>query len=174
MLDTHSYSGANTGGGTLSQCRAIGSNASQWSMSVVMAIILLLPGCTKSSGNTQPRSLEIEQNWQLQPGDSVAGHRITGGLGDISIALNGANVYAPFPGNVQLYKSDYCVLFSSPQIPAYLLRLCGLQHPKLGDVQQGEVIGQSDSLQFAALRRQPNGKWTMVEPSRSVLERTLR
>jgi hypothetical protein len=82
-------------------------------------------------------------------------------------------VYAPFAGKVEPHRED-CVVFSSPEVPAYLLRLCGVRRPKLGQVQQGEAIASAEFLQFAALRRQPDGKWAMVEPSTDVLERTLK
>jgi hypothetical protein len=133
---------------------------------------MICAGCAKAN-NVAPRALQIQQNWQLQPGSEIAGHRILGGLGDVSIALNGDKVYAPFAGKVEPHQDD-CVVFSSPEVPAYLLRLCGVRRPKLGQVEQGEAIASAKSLQFAALRRQPNGKWAMVEPSIDVLERTLK
>ena len=130
-------------------------------------------------GCSQPiepdRSLPIEQQWQLQPGSTIAGRQVAGGLGDISIELNGDRVYAPADGRVQPVKTNpICVVFEAPEIPAYLFRLCGIRNPKLGEVQQGEAIGRADDLQFAALRRQPDGKWAMVEPSRQILEQTLK
>jgi hypothetical protein len=144
-----------------------------FSSRVLLAVLLLIcAGCTRAS-NIAPRALQIQQSWQLQPGSEIAGHRILGGLGDVSIALDGGKVYAPFTGKVEPHRED-CVVFSSPEVPAYLLRLCGVRRPKLGQVQQGEAIASAKSLQFAALRRQPDGKWAMVEPSTDVLERTLK
>jgi hypothetical protein len=138
----------------------------------VLAVMLLISGCSRQP--TEPaRVLQLQQQWELQPGDQVAGHRIAGSLGDISIELKGDSVYAPVDGRVQPHIPG-CVVFSGAEIPAYLFRLCGLNHPKLGEVQQGEAIGSGDYLQFAALRRQPNGKWAMVEPSTSILEQTLK
>jgi hypothetical protein len=136
-----------------------------------IAGLLLVAGCT--SPKVEPRAIQIQQAWQLQPGDIVGGHRIRAGLGDVSIDLKGGRVYAPFDGEVQPYRGD-CVLFSSPQIPAYLVRLCGLSRPQLGDVRQGEAIGSAKALVFATLRRLPDGKWAMVEPSSQLIEQTLR
>jgi hypothetical protein len=141
------------------------------SRAVLAVLLVVCAGCAKA-GNVAPRALQIQQNWQLQPGSEIAGHRILGGLGDVSIEPNGGKVYAPFDGKVEPHRDD-CVVFSSPEVPAYLLRLCGVRRPKLGQVQQGEAIASAESLQFAALRRQPDGKWAMVEPSTDVLERTL-
>lgn len=139
----------------------------------IFGLGLLLTGCSQSS--EPARSLPIEQQWQLQPGDTIGGYPVVGGLGDISIELSGDSVYAPTDGRVQPIESNsICVVFDAPEIPAYLFRLCGIRNPKLGEVQQGEAIGKADDLQFAALRRQPNGKWAMVEPSRQILEQTLK
>jgi hypothetical protein len=59
-------------------------------------------------------------------------------------------------------------------VPAYLFRLCGLNKPHLGAVSQGDVIGSGKLLLFAALRKQPNGTWAIVEPAKGILERTLK
>ena len=140
--------------------------------SLPLLLLMALAGCQAASQEVPPLQPEIQQNWQLQPGDEVAGHRIMGGLGDISIRLNGADIHAPFEGRVQPFNED-CVMFESPMIPGYLLRLCGLNRPRLGDLQQGEVIGRGELLQLATLRQQPDGRWAMVEPSSQVLERVL-
>ncbi|MBD2089086.1 hypothetical protein H6F67_04360 [Microcoleus sp. FACHB-1515] len=135
---------------------------------------LLLASCT-ATAKVEPRAIQIQQAWQLQPGDTIGGHRVIAGLGDVSIELNGDWVYAPFDGRVQPAQAeDECVMFSSPQIPAYLVRLCGLSRPQLGEVRQGEAIGSAQNLGFATLRRLPDGKWAMVEPSNQLIEQTLR
>ena len=103
-----------------------------------IGLLLLLTGCTATA--IEPRQIQIQQAWQLQPGDTVGGRRISAGLGDVSIELKGGWVYAPFDGQVQPYEGE-CVMFSSPQIPAYLVRLCGLSRPQLGEVKQGDAIG---------------------------------
>jgi hypothetical protein len=150
--------------------QAISSSFSKFSLG--LAVMLLTTSCSQQASEPV-RVLQIQQQWQLQPGDKVAGYRIAGGLGDISIALKGNSIYAPIDGRVQPYQEG-CVVFSGPEIPAYVFRWCGLDRPKLGAVQKGEAIGSGDYLQFAALRRQPDGKWVMVEPSTSIVEQTLK
>ncbi|MDJ0706265.1 MAG: hypothetical protein QNJ46_23585 [Leptolyngbyaceae cyanobacterium MO_188.B28] len=135
-------------------------------------LMLFAAGCG-AQPNVPPRAIQLHQKWALQPGAEVAGLRISGGLGDISIELKGKSVRAPFNGKVQPNRED-CVVFSSSEVPAYLFRLCGLKRPQLGDLQEGEVIGSGEALQFAALRRQPDGSWAIVEPAVDLLERTVR
>ncbi|UBF27264.1 hypothetical protein K9N68_04680 [Kovacikia minuta CCNUW1] len=140
---------------------------------VVLGIALLLPvGCTPSAEETAPLDIKLYQTWELQPGDIIGEREVVGGLGDISIALNGNSVYAPFDGKTQFDKRR-CLIFSSPDVPAYLFRLCGIDQPRLGKVNQGDVIGKGRLLEFAALRKQPNGTWAIVEPAKAILERTL-
>ncbi|NJL88087.1 MAG: hypothetical protein HC886_22345 [Leptolyngbyaceae cyanobacterium SM1_1_3] len=131
-----------------------------------------LSGC-QMKASVPPRSVPVQQTWELQLGDRIAGYFVSASLGDISIELDGAKVYAPFPGDVEPTDIEYCVVFSSAEVPAYLFRLCGLRRPKLGSVSQGEAIGSGRYLHFATLRRQPDGTWAIVEPSSSVLERIL-
>ncbi|MBW4520437.1 MAG: M23 family metallopeptidase [Scytolyngbya sp. HA4215-MV1] len=136
-------------------------------------VVVLLTGCSSQASNPPIVDIQLYQQWQLQPGDTIAGRSVTGGLGDISIELDGNAVYAPFDGKVDPTKAN-CVLFSSPDVPGYLFRFCGLTAPKLGDVLQGDPIGTGNHLEFAALRKQSDGRWAMVEPAKSILERTLR
>lgn len=139
-----------------------------------MLLMLVSTGCTQEGSQTiSPRTFQIQQSWQFQPGTQIVGHEVIGGLGDISIALRGSKVYAPFTGQVQPHQAD-CFIFSSPEVPAYILRLCGLQNPKLGAVQAGEAIASSQLLSFAVLRKQPDGTWALVEPSISLLEQVLK
>lgn len=135
-------------------------------------VLLALGGCTLSSAKVQPRNIAIHQNWALQPGSKVAGYSVVGSLGDVSIELGGNAIKAPFDGKVQPTEHE-CVAFSSPEVPAYLFRLCGMRRPRLGIVKAGQVIGRGNVLQFAAMRRQPDGTWAMVEPAVDVLERTV-
>jgi hypothetical protein len=139
-------------------------------------IALAAAACSPVPGlapvNEPPRKIQIQQSWQLQAGDFVKEYRIAAGLGDISIALKGGKVYAPFEGRVQPNVTD-CVLFSTPEVPAYLFRFCGLSQPRLGLVKQGDSIGSGEYLHFAMLRKLPEGTWTIVEPSRSMLEKIL-
>jgi hypothetical protein len=143
----------------------------QWSVRMVITMI------TTSCSTIQPdassmRTIQIQQMWQLQPGEMVGGRKIVAGLGEVSIQLNGATVYAPFNGEIQLTDAN-CVLFSSADVPAYLFRLCGLNRPLIGEITAGSPIGSGEYLHFAALRRQPDGTWTIVEPARDILERML-
>ncbi|HEY9640362.1 MAG TPA: hypothetical protein V6C57_07755 [Coleofasciculaceae cyanobacterium] len=139
----------------------------------VLAIALCTTACSLNTAPEPIRQIQIQQNWTMQRGDRIADHQIVAGLGDISIQLDGAAAYAPFAGQVQLTSQD-CVLFSSPDVPAYLFRLCGLDHPHFGSVQSGEAIGTGEYLHFAALRKQPDGSWTIVEPAKDILERILK
>lgn len=142
--------------------------------SSLFLVLLLLTGGCRGSPNAEPiQEIHLYQTWELQPGDSIAGYQVMGGLGDISIALNGHPVYAPFKGRARRDPRN-CVLFSSPDVPAYLFRLCGLNAPRWGVLNQGDVIGKGSTLQFAALRKQANGTWAIVEPSKRMLERTLK
>lgn len=134
--------------------------------------LLVVGACGFSAAEIPPRNISIHQSWALQPGSEVGGYRVIGSLGDVSIELKGKTVKAPFDGKVQPTHHE-CVAFSSPEVPAYLFRLCGVERPRLGPVAAGQVIGRGRVLQFAAMRRQPDGTWAMVEPAVDVLERTV-
>lgn len=121
---------------------------------------------------TVPRTVQISQTWELQPGDEVGGYRVTGGLGDISVDLGGKWVRAPFSGTAYAYTPE-CLLFSSAEVPAYLFRFCGLKRVRLGDRKAGDALGTGEQVHFAALRKQPDGTWAMIEPAKQVLERSL-
>ncbi|MEP1078294.1 hypothetical protein NDI52_23095 [Leptolyngbya sp. PL-A3] len=151
--------------------RGIGSISSKI-IACLVGLALLLGGCT-NSGTVSVRTVPIQQNWELQPGKQIAGYRVASGLGDISIEVKGEPVYAPFDGLLQPNDIEGCYVYTSPDVPAYLFRLCGLERPRVGDVQQGQPMGRAQFLSFATLRRQPDGKWTMVEPASDVLNRIL-
>lgn len=143
-------------------------------LNVSLLLTTLLPvGCAKTPSPESPLNIKLYQSWELQPDDTIADRKVLGGLGDISIALDGNQVYAPFDGRVQL-DNRRCLIFSSPDVPAYLFRLCGLKEPRVGEVSQGEAIGKGDLLLFAALRKQANGTWAIVEPAKTILERMLK
>ena len=138
-----------------------------------LALSSALTGC-RNQAIANARRVAIEQSWELSPGDSIEGFAIAAGLGDISIYMRGESVHAPFQGDVELAASgENCIFFSSPEVPAYLFRYCGLKRPQLGSVQAGQSIGHASFLHFATLRRQPEGTWVIVEPSTNVLERSL-
>jgi hypothetical protein len=130
-------------------------------------------GCNPSPSQPTIKDLPLYQTWELHPGSQVGGYTVTGGLGDISIVLNGNSVYAPSEGDAYLDKRG-CVYFAGADTPAYMFRFCGLRSPKLGHLQAGQAIGSADTLQFAALLKQSDGKWALVEPDKSLLERTLK
>lgn len=135
--------------------------------------LLLFTGCT-ASPSEPAMTIQLEQQWVLQPGDQVAGRRIQGGLGDISVEVAGKPVYAPYNGHVRPVSGNTdCVFYSSPELPAYLFRWCGVTQPKWGTVQRGQPVAIAQTLEFATLRKQPSGRWAMVEPSIQLLERTL-
>lgn len=130
----------------------------------------LLVSCQQAE---PPRiDLRLYQTWQLQPGDTLGGFVVVGSLGDISIDLHGDAVYAPFRGLAQLDKRN-CLIFSTPDVPAYLFRLCGLSNPQLGNRNMGDVLGHASIVHIATLRKQPEGTWAIVEPSKPTLERFL-
>ncbi|MEO1300055.1 MAG: hypothetical protein AAFW75_30655 [Cyanobacteria bacterium J06636_16] len=142
-------------------------------VSMVLGISSSLTGC-RSQAIANPRRIAIEQTWELAPGDAIEGFSVAAGLGDISIHMRGKSVHAPFQGDVELSATgENCIFFSSPEVPAYLFRYCGLRRPQLGTVGAGQSIGHANFLHFATLRRQPEGTWVIVEPSKNVLERSL-
>lgn len=145
--------------------------ASSVRRALLAVALLIATGCTQQPAEP-PRELTLYQSWELQPGDELAGHQILGGLGDISLALNGDAIYAPFDGKVQPHKPT-CVIFSSEELPVYLFRLCGLSSPKFGPRSAGEPIATGNDLRFALLNKQPDGRWAMVEPSKKIIEQML-
>jgi hypothetical protein len=149
---------------------------SRWlRFSLFVVLFLGLNSCSllPTQGEAEPpMEFQLAQKWELQPGDEIGGRTVRGGLGDISIELQGNAVYAPFQGKVQRDKRN-CAIFTSPDVPAYMFRLCGLISPAMGTMPQGKMIGRGHMLEFATLRKQPDGKWALVEPSKQVLELTL-
>jgi hypothetical protein len=145
-----------------------------------LVVMALLGGCTATLNSAlssalnpePPLEIQLYQRWELQPGDTLSGYTVLGGLGDITLALNGKPIYAPFDGKTQ-WDARRCIIFSTPEVPAYLFRLCGLNQPKLGAIAQGDPLGTATILQFAALRKQANNQWAMVEPSKTILQRAL-
>ncbi|MEL6384342.1 MAG: hypothetical protein AAFQ89_18170 [Cyanobacteria bacterium J06626_18] len=142
-------------------------------LAILLPFVMGIGACSFAATAKVPnRKITLHQEWALQPGSQVGEYPVVGGLGDVSIELDGSAVKAPFDGKVQ--PTDHnCVAFSSPEVPAYLFRLCGIKRPQLGSVDAGEVIGRGEVLQFAAMRRQPDGSWAMVEPAVEVLEKTV-
>lgn len=138
----------------------------------MLLLTVFLASCDRPPSTEDTINLKLYQQWQLQPGDEINGFPVTGGLGDISISLNGKSVYAPFNGRAQRDPRS-CLIFSSPDIPAYMFRLCGLNNPRFGRFNRGDLLGNSSTVQIATLRKQPDGTWAIVEPSKLILERFL-
>ncbi len=135
-------------------------------------ILLAIASCTPQPVAEQPLDVQLYQSWELQPGDVVAGYPVTGSLGDISITLKGNSIYAPYDGRLQPNKAG-CVMFSSTDVPNYLLRLCGVKNPRFGPRKVGEAIGTAEALQFALLNKRSDGQWALVEPSKQILQQML-
>ncbi len=147
----------------------------RWQMGLLglLGLLVGLGGCT-SLAPVVPRQIVLKQTWEIESGDRVAGQLVTGSLGDISLQLRGIRLRAPFDGQAELASRGYrCIYFSTPDVPAYLFRYCGVRQPRLGPLQTGEVMGRGQIIHFATLRRQPDGSWALVEPSDRVLERSL-
>lgn len=138
----------------------------------ILLLGLALGSCQSQTLPPQ-RAINIQQEWELEPGDLIGEHLVVGSLGDISIQLNHQPLRVPFPGKVEPSTIDQCVIYSTPEVPAYLFRFCGLKRPKFGTVKAGQKMGGGKHIQFATLRRQPDGTWIIVEPSTGVLERAI-
>lgn len=122
----------------------------------------------------QPRSITLKQQWEINPGDDISGSLVSGSLGDISLVLKkGVRVKAPFDGQMEPTELAGCDFYSTPEIPAYLFRLCGLNRASYGEVNAGQTLGKASYISFATLRKQPDGTWIIVEPARGVLEKVI-
>ncbi|NDJ19031.1 hypothetical protein [Myxacorys almedinensis] len=132
----------------------------------------MLGGCQLAATTRSQIEVPLYQKWGLQPGDAIAGYTVAGGLGDTSIFLNGNAVYAPYDGDT-FVDGRGCLYFSTPTIPAYLFRFCGLRSPTTGSLRQGQSLGRATIVQFAALLKQDK-TWAIVEPDKAFLERTLK
>ena len=141
------------------------------SSALVAGLVLIGGGSLAERFRSQPsvRRIQVQQNWALQTGSQVAGYTVSGGLGDITLNLSGAAVQMPFDGEVET-TGEGCVLVSGAEFPAYVFRLCGLRRTKLGVQRRHRPIGRANQLVFAALRKQPDGTWVMVEPSVQMIE----
>ncbi len=134
------------------------------------ALLTLLAAC--QSGPPSPRTITIQQTWDLQVGNQVGNYRISSGLGDITLELGGDPVHMPFDGKVQP-MDDHCIALTSSEVPAYLFRLCGIQRPSLGQHRQGHTIGHTQQLVFAAFRKEPDGTWALIEPATDLIAQFL-
>lgn len=132
-------------------------------------------GCSATEEPLPPRTFNLYQTWALGPGDRLAGYAVHSGLGDVAIDLGGNRLYMPFDGQVQRAAGheEHCLVVSSPDVPAYLFRLCNVTQGQVGDRRRGEVIGRGSIVAFAAMRRQADGTWAMVEPAKDFIAQFL-
>ena len=133
------------------------------------ALLTLLAACQSEPAS---RTITIQQTWDLQVGNQVGNYRISSGLGDITLELGGDPVRMPFDGKLQP-MDDHCLALTSPEVPAYLFRLCGINRPNLGQRSQGHTIGRAERLVFAAFRKEPDGTWALIEPATELIEQFL-
>ena len=133
------------------------------------ALLTLLTAC---QSGPPPRSITIQQTWDLQVGKQVGNYRISSGLGDITLELGGDPVRMPFDGKVQP-MDEHCIALTSPEVPAYRFRLCGINRPSLGQHSQGHTIGRAQQLVFAAFRKEPDGTWALIEPATDLITQFL-
>lgn len=141
---------------------------SQWALLLGLAV-----SSCQTATIPPKRVINIHQEWELEPGDLIGEHLVVGSLGDISIQLKRQPLRAPFLGELEPSTIEQCVIYSTPEVPAYLFRFCGLRRPRFGHVDAGQIIGSGSYIQFATLRRQPDGTWIIVEPSTGILERAI-
>jgi hypothetical protein len=170
---------------TAPQARAVAASSYRLcgkSSAIALSLLAssLISSCDRPK--TRPVSLPLHQQWQLQPGHSIAGRPITSGLGDVLVELDGKAIYMPKSGLVQPLSpassdaqatASDCIAIASPEIPAYRLRLCHLRRPRLGQQPAGSMIGRGEQVAISMLRKQPEGTWAFVEPSPSLLEALL-
>ncbi|EKU96276.1 hypothetical protein Lepto7375DRAFT_0264 [Leptolyngbya sp. PCC 7375] len=133
------------------------------------ALLTLLTAC---QSDPPTRNITIQQTWELQVGNQVGDYRISSGLGDVTLELDGAPVRLPFDGKVQP-MDPHCIAITSPEVPAYLFRLCGINSPNLGQDNKGHIIGRAQQLVFAAFRKEPDGTWALIEPATDLIEQFL-
>ncbi|MGD1853609.1 MAG: hypothetical protein ACFB2W_05095 [Leptolyngbyaceae cyanobacterium] len=133
-------------------------------------LAILLTACQQ--GAPPVRNITVQQTWELQIGNRVGDYRISSGLGDITLELEGNPVYMPFDGKLQPID-DTCLALTSPEVPAYLFRLCGISRPRVGQRQQGNTIGRAQQLVFATFRKEPDGTWALVEPATALMAKFL-
>jgi hypothetical protein len=144
-----------------------------WLWGLILLLSTVGLSSCRAKAAPKARVITLQQQWVLNPGDEIAGSLVAGSLGDISILLKNDGVSAPYDGELEPSDIEQCALYSTPEIPAYLFRLCGLKSLEYGEVKAGKRIGKGDYLSFATLRRQPDGTWIIVEPAKGVLEKLL-
>lgn len=147
-----------------------------------------IEGDSSKQHQPQRKQIEVKKVGDIESGEVIAGQRVIGGLGDISLKFNGS-VKAPVTGVVDsefvLVTEDNlidstrdCIIFSSAQMPAYLLKICGLTGRNLGAVDRGSPIGETGGklhislLSFRQVDNQTK-KWIYVSPSKTLIEKLV-
>jgi hypothetical protein len=138
------------------------------------------------------QEVKVQQSWGLQIGDAIGTATVVGSLGDVSLSHRG-RVFAPVDGWVEgdfvtivgdelLPSEPDCVLFSSPQLPSYLMKACGLVQRYLGAVEAGQPIGRTGgALHVSLLSRRRDqaansdaeAEWVYVSPSPEFLAQAI-
>ena len=141
------------------------------------------PASGNGHGTGDRQDFDLRQNWGWLPNIQVADRTVVGGLGSIALAMDGP-VHAPMDGVVyeqaalvaqgQLVRlPSSCAVFTSVQMPAYALQLCGLRDRQVGAVKRGQVLGHSRNFLHFAVLRQEGAQWMFVPPSPEIVEQVL-
>ena len=134
-------------------------------------------------GTGDRHDFDLRQSWGWLPGAQVADRSVVGGLGSIALAMDGP-VHAPMDGVVyeqaalvaegQLSRlPSSCGVFTSVQLPAYAVQLCGLRDRRVGAVTQGQVLGRSEGFLHVSVLRREGNQWMFVPPSPEIVEQIL-
>ncbi|MEM9245417.1 MAG: hypothetical protein AAGA67_06705 [Cyanobacteria bacterium P01_F01_bin.153] len=129
------------------------------------------------------QDFDLRQSWSWLTGSTVADREVIGGLGSVAMAIDGP-VRAPMDGVIsgeaalvaegQLSRMpDSCAVFTSVQLPAYAVQLCGLRDRQVGEVKKGKEIGRGDGLVHLAILRRDGKQWMFVPPAPEIVEQIL-
>ncbi|MEM9770324.1 MAG: hypothetical protein AAF889_01765 [Cyanobacteria bacterium P01_D01_bin.73] len=129
------------------------------------------------------QDFDLRQSWSWLTGSTVAEREVIGGLGSVALAMDGP-VHAPMDGVVsgeaalvaegQLSRMpDSCAVFTSVQLPAYAVQLCGLRDRQVGEVKKGKEIGRGNGLVHLAILRRDGKQWMFVPPAQEIVEQIL-
>ncbi|MDY6936283.1 MAG: hypothetical protein SWY16_01345 [Cyanobacteriota bacterium] len=140
---------------------------------------------SESRGPRSVREIELQNTWGVKAGESIDRYLVASGLGDISLAMKG-KVLAPLDGNIEhkfvlisdgslIRGTSDCVIFSSPQMPAYLIKLCGLASRNFNRIESGKPIGETNGyLHISLFSYRPNPEngatWVYVPPSPQLIQ----
>ncbi|MEM9770998.1 MAG: hypothetical protein AAF889_05275 [Cyanobacteria bacterium P01_D01_bin.73] len=134
-------------------------------------------------GSGDRHDFDLRQSWGWLPGAQVSDRAVVGGLGSIALAVDGP-VYAPVDGVIyeqaalvaegQLSRlPSSCAVFSSVQLPAYAVQLCGLRDRQVGAVKRGQIVGHSERFLHLAVLRRDGDQWMFVPPAPEIVEQIL-